>query len=161
MHINSIDILELIGKMRENNVHVSAINLFRDKEYTVFDNSIRRFPSFITFMKSILGFGNESILNKKEIEKPVDVDWASGSFLAFLSSHYHMLDGFDERYFMYCEDIDICFRSKLLGRQVRYFPCIRAIHYAKHANRDFFSKHFLWHLSGAFRFLFLKKRIEK
>ncbi|MCX8809346.1 glycosyltransferase family 2 protein [Vibrio parahaemolyticus] len=151
-------IQNLVSTMQSDKVRIAAINLFKDSEYEVFDCSIRNFPTFYTFSKSMLGLGNDSILDKSSIHSPIDVDWASGSFLAFLSSHYHALGGFDEKYFMYCEDVDICFRSKLLGSPVRYFPSILAIHHAQHANRNVFSKHFVWHLHSAYRFLRLQSK---
>ena len=46
-------------------------------------------------------------------DKPVD--WVSGSFMVFRSAVFRELGGFDDRYFMYCEDVDICLRMQLLG----------------------------------------------
>jgi hypothetical protein len=82
------------------------------------------------------------------------VDWAAGSFLLFRSGMYTELNGFDTSYFMYCEDIDICWRAKVKVKSpVVYLPHIKALHYAKHANRNVFSKHFYWHVKGVLRFL--------
>ena len=54
-------------------------------------------------------------------------------------SYYRQLNGFDERYFMYCEDIDICYRScKIHGKRVMYFPNIKAVHLSKGVVGDFF-----------------------
>ena len=35
--------------------------------------------------------------------------------MAFKSSTFRRLGGFDERYFMYCEDVDLCWRAQLAG----------------------------------------------
>ncbi len=43
------------------------------------------------------------------------MEWVAGSFIAFKSSSYRKVQGFDENYFMYCEDIDICYRAKSQG----------------------------------------------
>ena len=43
------------------------------------------------------------------------VDWVSGAFMVFNSSIFGRLGGFDEGYFMYCEDVDICLRAQLAG----------------------------------------------
>lgn len=119
------------------------------------------FPSLKHFIKSFLGLGNSSIVDKSKIIEPCHIDWAAGSFLAIQSCHYLKLGGFDEKYFMYCEDIDICYRSFLMNIPVKYYPAIHAIHLAKHANRKIFSKHFYWHFSSAIRFLLTKKNLTK
>lgn len=159
--IKADEILTLIEKMNANFTKISAINLFKDNDKTIYDNSIRDFPSFSQFAKSFLGLGNRAILDKSELNTPSYIDWAAGSFLAFKASHYAELDGFDENYFMYCEDIDICYRSHLLGERVLYFPEIKAIHLAKHANRNVVSKHFYWHVKSVIRFLVTKLGLTK
>tara|TARA_R110002033_G_C3882539_1_gene238114 strand:- start:247 stop:1023 length:777 start_codon:yes stop_codon:yes gene_type:complete len=159
--IASDQIEHLIKDMTLNDIKLSAINLFKDSDSTIYDNSIRTFPSLIQFTKSFLGLGNSSILDKSKVTASMQVDWAAGSFLAFKASHYEELGGFDENYFMYCEDIDICYRSHLIGERVTYFPEIKALHLAKHANRELLSKHFYWHLTSVLRFLFTKVGLTK
>ncbi|EKO3496537.1 glycosyltransferase family 2 protein [Vibrio fluvialis] len=152
--ISPVSLSHLLSQVQSLGVKIAAINLFKDCEYSIYDMSIRHFPSLLNFTKSFLGLGNNSIIDKSEIIKPTPVDWAAGSFLLFSASHYKELGGFDEKYFMYCEDIDICFRSQKIGHNTIYFPNIKAIHLAKHANRKLFSKHFYWHVKSVIRFLF-------
>lgn len=134
-----------------------AINLFKDDAFSVYDPSIRKFPGFFDFVKSFLGFANNTIIDKRNIETPKEVDWASASFLLFSSSLYDRLAGFDTRYYMYCEDIDICYRARYkFDTCVWYCPVIKAVHRAAHENRRLFSRHFKWHVSSVFKFLLLK-----
>ncbi|MFA0087071.1 glycosyltransferase family 2 protein [Vibrio sp. 10N.261.51.F12] len=154
--VSSAHLCSLVSHMNGKNRELATINLFKDKELTVFDPSIRRFPTLVNFILSFLGAGNKSIMDKATIKECKEVDWAAGSFLCFSSSHYEKLEGFNESYFMYCEDIDICYRSHLMGVPVTYYPNIKAIHLAKHANRKFLSKHFYWHVSSVIRFLINK-----
>jgi len=42
---------------------------------------------------------------------------------------FNKLDGFDERFFFYHEDTDLCYRLKKLGGVVYYFPETSIIHY--------------------------------
>ncbi|GAB7225726.1 N-acetylglucosaminyl-diphospho-decaprenol L-rhamnosyltransferase WbbL [Vibrio owensii] len=156
---NELDLLAT--KMNADGVKLAAINLFKDKDYRVYDNSIRNYPSLESFLYSFLGLGNKTTLNKDKIYHPCKVDWAAGSFLAFKAEHYTKLSGFDTDYFMYCEDIDICLRSRILGHSVYYYPSVKALHLAKHANRSLFSKHFLWHLTSAIRFLIKKHKVSR
>lgn len=154
--VDECSLLKLISRMSEDNLVLSTINLYKDDSMTVSDDSIRRFPTFLQFFRSFLGGGNTSIIDKSELAEPSRVDWAAGSFLCFSSGHYKKLSGFDENYYMYCEDIDICYRSYLLGNPVVYMPDLKAVHFAAHANRNLFSKHFYWHVKSALRFLLLK-----
>ncbi|OLQ76116.1 glycosyl transferase family 2 [Photobacterium proteolyticum] len=160
--ISSVEAIEqLVDSMNKEKVPIAAVNLFKDAKYSLPDNSIRKFPSLTQFINSFLGLGNSSIINKKNIIKPTITDWAAGSFLAFTASHYKTLQGFDENYFMYCEDIDICFRSNRLGSPVTFFPNVKMQHLAEHANRSMFSKHFYWHLKSVIRFLLCKRGLTK
>ncbi|MEY8214111.1 MAG: glycosyltransferase family 2 protein [Colwellia sp.] len=154
---DSID--KLIESMLIDNTEIAGVNLFKDENYSISDNSIRHFPSFSQFAKSFLGIGNSTVINKGLVIEPKEVDWAAGSFLAFKASHYAELKGFDEGYFMYCEDIDICYRSKLIGVPVIFYPQIKMRHLAEHANRTVFSKHFYWHVNSVIRFLLTKQGI--
>ncbi|MGF1779051.1 glycosyltransferase family 2 protein [Vibrio nomapromontoriensis] len=157
VNIKNSMVVRLIEEMVEYNSSLSAINLYLDEANTKYDNSIREFPTFVNFVKSFIGFGNDSVIDKNKITTTSKVDWAAGSFLAFKSKHYGEIGGFDESYYMYCEDIDICYRSKLLGKSVLYHPDVVATHFAGHKNRNILSKHFLWHLKSTMRFLMRKK----
>ncbi|TYK64724.1 glycosyltransferase family 2 protein [Colwellia echini] len=161
VYVESEALAELVNKMFENNCQLAGANLFKNKELTIPDNSIRHFPTFLQFFKSFLGLGNSTIIDKSKVLKPIEVDWASGSFLAFKASHYRLLGGFDQGYFMYCEDIDICFRSNKIGIPLTFYPDIKMLHLAKHANRALFSKHFYWHLCSVGRFLLTKVGVTK
>ena len=144
---------DLVSNMISRDVKIAGINLFKDESYSVYDPSVRHFPTLPGFVKSFIGKSNPAIINKSLISSPVAVDWCAGSFLAFSAAHYGLLKGFDEGYFMYCEDIDICYRSFKLGFPIVYFPDIKAIHLAKHNNRKILSRHFWWHVKSIVRFL--------
>lgn len=159
--ISQNDLSAVVSSMISDKVKIGAINLYRDKDFNLPDNSIRKFPTMADFIKSFLGLGNSSVINKSLLSQACDIDWAAGSFLAFETSHFSELSGFDESYFMYCEDIDICYRSKILHAAVRYYPEIRAQHLAKHNNRKIWSMHFLWHVSSVIRFMLVKHNLVK
>lgn len=140
---------------------ICAIDLYKDEAAQISDDSIRNFPSFRNFVSSLLFGVNNTKLDKASMTESCDVDWAAGSFLVIKCSHFEQLGGFDEAYFMYCEDIDICFRSAVkFGQRVRYLPHIKARHLAQHGNRKIWSKHFYWHVSSTIRFLWRKYRLQ-
>lgn len=51
-------------------------------------------------------------------DAPVDVDWASGACLAVDTAAYFDAGGLDETFFAHMEEIDLCWRLRLLGRRV-------------------------------------------
>lgn len=79
------------------------------------------------FPKSrIFGRYNLTFLDENET---YEVDAIVGAFMLIKKSIYEELSGFDEDYFMYGEDLDLCFRIKKAGYDVYYFPGTSIIHY--------------------------------
>lgn len=50
------------------------------------------------------------------------VDWVIGAFIMVKREIYLLTNGFDDKYFLYCEDMDWCKRIRLLGYEIIYFP---------------------------------------
>jgi GT2 family glycosyltransferase len=61
---------------------------------------------------------------------PYDVDWVYGTFMAVKRDLFERLGGFDTRYFLYGEDMDLCFRAGRLGERTIHVPAARAVHLA-------------------------------
>jgi N-acetylglucosaminyl-diphospho-decaprenol L-rhamnosyltransferase len=57
-----------------------------------------------------------------------DVDWVSGSCFLIRRECWDAIGGFDEGYFMYAEDVDICWRAWKRGWEVTYEPAARVTH---------------------------------
>jgi len=55
-------------------------------------------------------------------------DWVSGAFFLVRRRAFEEVGGFDERYFMYVEDVDLCWRLRQAGWEVRYEPAAEVIH---------------------------------
>jgi GT2 family glycosyltransferase len=58
---------------------------------------------------------------------PVDV--IAGSFMMMPIALCRQLDGWDETYFFYGEDIDFCYRIRQAGYQIIYYPHVEVLHY--------------------------------
>ena len=114
------------------------------------EDSARRFPTLpILFRRTFL----KQRTNDYEIEdQPVSVDWVAGMFIAFRSSVYSGIRGFDESYHMYMEDVDICRRLGRAGLKVIYDPRTAVRHDARRDSRRKL-KYLMWHLASAARFL--------
>jgi GT2 family glycosyltransferase len=160
--VDATSILNVVKRAIDNSNELATINLYKDDKHQVYDNCVRQFPTLVDFISSYIGLGNKTIIDKRYVVKEQKVDWAAGSFLLFKSSLYRELGGFDIGYFMYCEDIDICWRAqKLQAKQLMFYPDIKAVHYAEHANRSLFSKHFIWHIKSMMRYLLISYKIFK
>ncbi len=58
-----------------------------------------------------------------------EIFWATGACLFIRAELYHLLGGFDEDLFSHQEEIDLCWRMKLLGHKVMYCPSSEVMHY--------------------------------
>jgi N-acetylglucosaminyl-diphospho-decaprenol L-rhamnosyltransferase len=56
------------------------------------------------------------------------VDWISGACFAIRRDVFDRLGGFNEDYYMYLEEIDLCTRTKALGVAVGYEPAAQVVH---------------------------------
>ena len=55
-----------------------------------------------------------------------EIDFCSGCFMCIRGDVFEKLGGFDERYFMYMEDVDLTLRAKKYGKTViRGFCCLQ------------------------------------
>jgi GT2 family glycosyltransferase len=86
--------------------------------------------------------------------------WASCSFMIIQVALYRQLNGLEESFYMYCEDIDFCRRASLVGHQISYLSSIKAVHYRRCSSKRFLSKYFFWHVSSVFKYSFTKKKIQ-
>ncbi len=65
----------------------------------------------------------------KDLNAIHEIDACCGAFLLTRKKILAEIDGFDESYFFYGEDLDLCFRIKQKGWRVVYYPQVKAIHY--------------------------------
>ena len=89
------------------------------------------------------------ILTRKRPDyvRPVVPHWIPGLFMLFRSETYREIGGFDERFFMYGEDFDICARTRLAGWKLQVGEDLLARHDAQRASRTD-AKHLYWHVTS-------------
>lgn len=73
--------------------------------------------------------------NVVSAEADAVVDWLSGACMLARRSALQQVGGFDERYFLYWEDADICRRLRRLGLTIRYAPAAVATHQVGRSSR--------------------------
>ena len=86
--------------------------------------------------------------------EPREVDWISGACLAVRRSVLEKIGGFDERFFMYFEDADLCRRSREAGWSVYYLPQIGVLHITGASSHS--KAHAIWRLHKS-AFLYHRK----
>lgn len=57
-----------------------------------------------------------------------DVDWVAGTHFLVRRAAWDAVQGFDEQFFMFVEDVDLCWRLHQAGWRVRYEPSSRVVH---------------------------------
>jgi GT2 family glycosyltransferase len=95
------------------------------------DYSLRRFPRLrSTYARALFlhrifpraPWTDELIRDSDVYARPGSPDWVSGACILARRTVLEELGGFDEGFFMYCEDIDLCRRVHDAGHDLRYEP---------------------------------------
>lgn len=115
------------------------------------EDHARAFPTFGRLIRRRLGLGDQALRSSASAaEGAIAVDWLAGMFILLPRELFASLGGFDERFFMYCEDVDLSARAWSSGHSVEVCPTSRVIHYARRASgRNW--RHTCWHLSSMAR----------
>lgn len=116
------------------------------------EDSARPFPSPISIFSKLIN----KLLRKPALGRPVSnepYEWVGGMFMLFSVNTYRLINGFDERYFMYYEDVDICARLTNIGKKVVLCHASSVIHLAQRASHRSM-RHLRWHIASMLRFFF-------
>ena len=92
------------------------------RQLTVFDLMVR-----YCFPKLLRKRLNYHTMQDVPLDKPFVCDFVQGSFLLIRSHLFQQLCGFDERYFMYAEDADLCRRVNAISK-VTVYPQTHVVH---------------------------------
>ena len=80
------------------------------------------------------------------------VDWVTGAFLLLKRDFFNKVKGFDEQIFMYAEEIDLCYRLKQMGADVKYTPIAQITHLKGGSSKDGFTAAVLGEYKGLISF---------
>lgn len=107
--------------------------------------SCRRFPSFaqalfnryslLTRLFPNNRFSRAYLMKDVGHRRMQDVDWVSGACLMIRREVLDQIGGLDERFFMYSEDVDFCYRVWQAGYRVTYLPQARVVHLIGQSSR--------------------------
>jgi GT2 family glycosyltransferase len=120
-------------------------------EHGAVEDSMRELPTLFILGKKLLGKYHD----KQEVYCEQDLcypDWVAGMCMGFRQDTFVMLDGFDEAYFLYYEDVDLCSRIWLSGKKVCVQQQYQVIHQAqRESHRNL--RYMKWHIRSILRFL--------
>ncbi len=90
----------------------------------------RGFPTpLASFKYYFLNDDSDYHLTQQDLTVPHEIDAISGAFFLTRAEVLKKVGVFDEDYFMYAEDIDLCYRIKKAGFKVMYIPEVEVLHY--------------------------------
>ncbi len=81
-----------------------------------------------------------------------EVDWVSGAAMLLRREALEQAGLFDEGYFMYVEDVDLCYRLWRAGWRVGYCPEVRVVHYIGRTSRQQSARMLLEHHRSMYRY---------
>lgn len=130
--------------------------------------SCRRFPNYLTAIfnrRSLLTrifknnkFSKNYLMSDWPHNEACEVDWVSACYLIMRRETIEKVGLFDERFFMFCEDVDWCYCAKLKGHKVYYCPEAEIIHLSGNSQKQDLRK-IIWHHQSMYKFY--KKHYSK
>lgn len=113
------------------------------------EDSARRFPSVRNLLAKA-GFGHKGTYpDRGDTLRP---DWVAGMFLLIPTEVFAQVKGFDEGYFLYYEDVDLCWRLRAEGFQIIQDRKVAVIHDARRESHRKW-QYTKWHLASMVRYL--------
>lgn len=114
------------------------------------EDSARHFPTLPGLLSKATG-GDDGRYPYRLGDPPFEPDWIAGMFMLFDASAFRRIAGFDEGFFLYYEDVDICARLWLSGFSIALQPAVSIIHAAQRASHREL-RYLRWHLGSMVRY---------
>ena len=128
---------QLIAQMKANpSIGLSAPRVLYpsgELQYTA-----RRYPTLFEVVYRRLGWFSKRIhrneYRDQDLTQTFNPDFLHGCFLLFKTDDFVRINGFDERYFLYMEDVDICRKLDEIEKKKLYYPHVEVTHIFKKAS---------------------------
>lgn len=118
------------------------------------EDNARRFPTPWNLGRKLLGGDDGRYhLQPSQTLAPQPVEWVAGMFLLFRSEAFRDVGGFDAKFHLYYEDVDICARLWKSGWKVMCDPGVTVVHEAQRASRRN-PRYMSWHAASMARYFF-------
>lgn len=116
--------------------------------------SARQFPSVLNDLLTLSGLADKFPRSRlfgrfnrtwADPQQAADVDWVPGAFAIIRNSVLKQIGFFDERFFLYFEEVDLCRRIKNAGYRVAYWPELKITHFGGESSRTLTGQSFSNH----------------
>jgi hypothetical protein len=106
--------------------------------------SARLFPSVLNDFLTITGLSTRFPRSRffgrfdrtwADQNQPADTDWVPGAFSIIRREVFDRLGYFDEAFFLYYEEVDLCRRIRAAGYTIRYWPDVVVVHWGGESSR--------------------------
>ncbi len=114
------------------------------------EDSARHFPSAPGLLQKFFHLSDGRVsLNLNDA--PRSVDWVAGMFMLVRREEFLDVGGFDDGFYLYYEDVDLCERLRSRGKAVMVCPSAKVIHDARRSSHRSL-RYLRWHLRSLFRY---------
>jgi hypothetical protein len=139
----------------ENTTFITPKVLYPNKEL---QRVCRKYPTFFDLINRRLKISKKLLFKKEygslDVNQSFYPEFIHGCFMLFKTNEFIALRGFDERYFLYMEDADICKKIDKSGKVKLYFPEVTILHQHERGSAKKL-KLFFYHIASAIKY-FLK-----
>jgi GT2 family glycosyltransferase len=133
------DLVAILDARRE----IGVASVIQNTPAGRLENTIRRFPSPLLALGEALGASRLPPLRRWREEEPcaaryrseASADWLVGAFLIARAQALGQVGGLDERFFLYSEETDWCYRFRQAGWQISHLPVMEVTHHTSRAPR--------------------------
>lgn len=131
--INRFPIEEVVQVFSENEYSIIGGKVLSDESFPSPSVGARVTPlstlmHWATMPLRLIGLRWFDMLEISDSEEFSQAHWIPGSLMVFRTSDFASLEGFDESFFMYVEDVEICYRAESRGMRAGYLPSIISSH---------------------------------
>lgn len=144
----SIDRLVRYGEARARVAAVGPRIVFPDRGR---HHSAWRFPGPLTSLLAALTVAQVGWVQSSG-SRAKRVGWATGSALLLRREAVTQVGGFDEGFFMYAEELDLCHRLADQGWETHYFPCATIVHHRRRSSASVPDRRIVEHVRGLDRY---------
>ena len=143
----------LLSYLREPTVGLAAPAVLNPNGHI--ESTGRAFPTVPGLLQKAAG-GSDGRTHFELGSPPVQPDWIAGMFLLLRSDAFASIGGFDEGYYVYYEDVDLCARLRHAGYELLLCPESTIVHAARRSSHRQ-PRFMLWHLQSMLRY-FVRRR---
>lgn len=138
-------------------VGICGVNL--EDQRGNYTTSYAGFPTALTIMRAALGLRPLETIELPSGGDAFDVDQVIGAYFLIRTTLFRGLGGFDERFFVYFEEVDLSLRARKAGWRSVCLPEVRAFHFGGGSSRQVKAERLFYFLRS--RLLYASKHFSK